>query len=245
MKQQPDNQVFGQERHWLLLQPRKPDRGSKAQVWLPGKEEEWWLQSSSQLQDVPAAWESTPRAAHPTHTPRRKGAPYLGTGIPASQTRPWPREDRHNLMAERQSSCRLLTEDRAKMQEDPKLSDPMAELPSSSGAIQHRSVRAQEITAQAMAHRAGCQHACIPHIPPHSHFSNTSTSLQHTPHILDWSQQPTPCYYLSHSMFFWDISTFFSLLCPLLRVHHLTPLWWLFCSQEFSLNFQANGFFSV
>lgn len=58
------------------------------------------------------------------------------------------RKHGHDLMAETQSSCRLFTEGRAKMQEDPKLSAPMAELPSSSGAIQHRGVRAQESTAQ-------------------------------------------------------------------------------------------------
>lgn len=49
------------------------------------------------------------------------------------------------------------------------------------------------------AHRAGCQHACIPHIPPHSRFSNTSLCYNtHHTHQTDPSSphpviiSPTP-----------------------------------------------------
>lgn len=124
------------------------DRGSKAQSGCLGRKRSGDSRAAHSCRMSQQHGKALPKQ-HIQHTPRRSRAPYLGTGIPASQTRPWPRENMDTIQWEGWSSCRLFTEGRAKMQEDPKLSDPMAEMPSSSGAIQHWGVRAQESTAQA------------------------------------------------------------------------------------------------
>lgn len=96
----------------------------------------------------PSSTESTPKAAHPTRTPRRSGAPYLGTGIPASQTRPWPRENTDTIKWQKHSHLADCLQ-KAKCRRIPNYQIPWQSCPAVVVQSSTRGVRAQESTAQA------------------------------------------------------------------------------------------------
>lgn len=182
VKQQPDTQVFA----GMLVANRE---GLKSTVWLPGEEEEWGLQSSSQLQDVPVAWESTPKAAHPTHTTQEQSTlPWHW--YPCFPNTPLAKRKHGNNSVGRMVILQIVYRGQSQNAGGSHIIRSHGRDAQQQWCNPALGCESTGKHCTGMAHRAGCQHACLPHIPPHSHFSDTS--LHYNTHHTYYTHPSSP-----------------------------------------------------